>query len=431
MKVAILGGGLTSLTIAYNLSRKGYGVSVFEKREELGGMASGFKIENWDWFLDKTYHHVFASDAEILNLAREVGFNDFVLKDPSTASIFFNNGFKTYPMDTPINLLRLREIPFLDRLRTGFVLLLLKLSPFLSYYETHTATNLLKTSMGEKSWDKLWKELFRKKFGKYAGKILASFFWARIKKRTKKLAYPQGGFQAFVNHLETVLKRQGVLIFKDTEINLVENKQNAFSVLDREGRELGEFDLVVSTLPSPVSAQVLSNVLSTDEIRNLSKLKYLNAVQMIVESKERLFRGIYWANISTPRLNSMGIIEHTNMINEAHYGNNKVVYLANYVSADDKLWKMNREEIKRFYLHDLESLKPGYTRFIKRTFIVKIPFAQPVFDREFLKNKPRIKTSRKNLFLANLDMTYPYDRGTNYAVKLGNDTTNQILNSKH
>ncbi len=42
-----------------------------------------------------------------------------------------------------------------------------------------------------------------------------------------------------------------------------------------------------------------------------------------------------------------------------------------------------------------------------------------IFDKEFLKNKPDFETPLKGFYIANLDMTYPYDRGTNYAVALG------------
>jgi len=56
----------------------------------------------------------------------------------------------------------------------------------------------------------------------------------------------------------------------------------------------------------------------------------------------------------------------------------------------------------------------------------KAPFAQPIFDKEFVKNKPYFITPVKNFFIANLDMTYPYDRGTNYAVKLGKEVAKFI-----
>lgn len=63
---------------------------------------------------------------------------------------------------------------------------------------------------------------------------------------------------------------------------------------------------------------------------------------------------------------------------------------------------------------------------IQNSFLFKAPFAQPIFDKKFVKNKPDFITPIKNFFIANLDMTYPYDRGINYAVKLGKEVAELI-----
>src|SRR3989344_5256913 len=161
MRVAILGGGITGLTAGYLLAKKGHSVTIFEKEKILGGLASGFNPPNsatsdvtggWDWPLERAYHHLFANDDDILSFAKEVGFDQIYFQEPITASM----------------------------------------------YEKQTAKEFLKKTMGNDTWNIMWESLFRKKFGKYAGNILASFIWARIKKRTKKLGYIRGGFQAFV-----------------------------------------------------------------------------------------------------------------------------------------------------------------------------------------------------------------------------------------
>lgn len=40
---------------------------------------------------------------------------------------------------------------------------------------------------------------------------------------------------------------------------------------------------------------------------------------------------------------------------------------------------------------------------------------------------PRLQTSDPGLVIANLDMTYPYDRGTNYAVRLGRQAAADVV----
>ena len=63
---------------------------------------------------------------------------------------------------------------------------------------------------------------------------------------------------------------------------------------------------------------------------------------------------------------------------------------------------------------------------VTNLFVFKALYAQPIFDHDFEKNMPTFKTPDKNFFVANLDMTYPYDRGTNYAVKLGKQVARLI-----
>ena len=52
--------------------------------------------------------------------------------------------------------------------------------------------------------------------------------------------------------------------------------------------------------------------------------------------------------------------------------------------------------------------------------------AQPLYTTEFSKIVPQYKTPVPNLYFANMEQTYPYDRGTNYAVKVGKEVTSFI-----
>ena len=189
MKIAILGGGITGLTAAYYLAKKNHQITIFEKEKILGGLAAGFKTNNWDWYLERAYHHLFANDSDILNFAKEIRFNKIFFRSPETASLFNNetmnqsNNLTIYPLDTPLDLLKFPYLNIVDKLRAGIVITFLKLSPFLSIYEKQTSKEFLKKTMGEKVWNILWQQLFRGKYGDYAENILASFIWARIKKR--------------------------------------------------------------------------------------------------------------------------------------------------------------------------------------------------------------------------------------------------------
>ncbi|MEK7522630.1 MAG: FAD-dependent oxidoreductase [Patescibacteria group bacterium] len=426
MKIAILGGGITGLTAAYCLAKKNHQVTLFEKEKVLGGLAVGFKNNDWNWYLERAYHHLFANDYDILNFAKEIGFDKVFFRSPVTASLHefvirnsqLNNstitdyGLRIFPMDTPIDLFKFPLLGLIDKLRDRIVIAFLKLSPFLSIYEKQTSEEFLRKTMGKNVWNVLWQQLFRGKYGDYAGIILASFIWARIKKRTKALGYIEGGFQTFINVIEEQLKNLKVEMLKGNGVGEIKKQGDKFIINNTL------YDVVISTLPTPILIKVSQQILPENYLQKLSKIKYLHALTLILETDKPILDKTYWLNISTSKIPIMGIVQHTNFIDKKNYGGKHLAYLGWYLKREDKLMKMKKEELVKLVLPYLNKIQNSEFR-IQNSFLFKAPFAQPIFDKKFVKNKPDFITPIKNFFIANLDMTYPYDRGTNYAVKLG------------
>ncbi|MCR4276871.1 MAG: FAD-dependent oxidoreductase [Candidatus Roizmanbacteria bacterium] len=420
MKIAILGGGITGLTAGYYLAKKGHQVTIIEKGEVLGGLATGFKEKDWDWYLERAYHHLFASDSDILNFAKEIGYKKIYFNKPITSSLFLvGDKLSAFPLDTPIDLLMFPLLGLIDKLRAGIIILFLKLSPFLPVYKTMTSEEFLKKTMGIKVWNVLWQQLFRGKFGKYAGIISSSFIWARINKRTKALGYIEGGFQNFIDYIEDMLKRMRVSILKSCEIKDIKKKGSKFVINNIE------YDKVISTLPSPVLSRLASGLFSKEYLFRFDKLKYLNAITLILETDKPILDKTYWLNICTEKIPFMVLAQHTNFADKKNYNGRHLAYVGWYVDGDSKLLKMNKDEILKLVLPHLRKISNSKFQ-ISNSYLFKAPWAQPIFDKEFEKNKPDFVTPDKNFFIANLDMTYPYDRGTNYAVKLGKEVIELI-----
>lgn len=421
MRIGILGGGVTGLTAGYFLAKKGHAVTVYEKETTLGGMSSGFKSPTWNWWLDKTYHHVFSNDSEMLDFVKELGFPPISFQTPITASLYKqDNNYRIIPVDTPQDFLRLPFLSVTSKIRAGMTLAFLKLSPFLPYFEKQSAEDFLKRTMGEQAWETLWKELFRKKFGKYAGKILSSFIWARIKKRTRNLGYPEGGFQNFVDQLEEVSVKKGVLMEKGRGIVSIQQRRDDFYLVDNKGVIDVRYDAVISTVPTPAFERISSGIIPEPFRKNWKNLRYLHSVSLIIETQKSILPKEYWINICAEDIPIMGLVQHTHFVNASHYGNNHILYAENYVEDSSPLLRMTKDSLYAHYLPHLKKIRPDFGsgkppnlyRFI-------FPFAQPIYNTDFLTSRPTHETPVKNLYMANLDMTYPFDRGVNYAVTLG------------
>jgi len=97
--VAIVGGGITGLYLAYRLSPK-YQVTVFEKEANLGGLMSAIETGP-GWPIDSFYHHFFSSDKKLITLLEELSLPYFFTK-PVTA-IWQNNKVSPLSQSGPIN----------------------------------------------------------------------------------------------------------------------------------------------------------------------------------------------------------------------------------------------------------------------------------------------------------------------------------------
>src|SRR4030067_642462 len=127
MKVAIIGAGFGGLAAAYDLVRARHSVSIFEHSGAVGGLASGFKEPHWDWWVEKFYHHWFASDRHILGLIAELGWTERVLfKRPYTVMYYRDNWS---PFDSVPHMALFPGLGWgLDKLRFGLVGVYLRLS---------------------------------------------------------------------------------------------------------------------------------------------------------------------------------------------------------------------------------------------------------------------------------------------------------------
>ena len=72
-RIAIIGAGVAGLAAAYDLTKAGHSVVIYEAAPDVGGLAAGFKAAHWDWTLEKYYHHWFQSDKHMLGLIEELG----------------------------------------------------------------------------------------------------------------------------------------------------------------------------------------------------------------------------------------------------------------------------------------------------------------------------------------------------------------------
>ncbi len=462
MDIAIIGGGFTGLTAAYELSKKGHRVTVFEKDNVLGGLAHGFKRPGWEWHLEYAYHHLFANDWAILSLIKELGLESkLILTRPITAnylpspvipgltqdpSSLSKTGFRLggrndkgtmVQLDSPIHLLRYPGLSIFDKLRTAALLAFCKVNPFWQPLEGITAKELFEVIGGKAAWEKLWEPLVVGKFGDLADTVAASWLWARIKKRTPKLYYINGGFHTVVEALERAIKKHGGIIQTGTTISSItqpNKKKICFFVSGRKSNNKSfsnlPFDKVLLTIPTPIATKLLSS--SGLTVLPSPLIPHLHAQTLILETKEPILKDTYWLNITDRSFPFLAVVAHTNMIDKKHYAGHHLTYFGNYLPEDHPYLSMTNNQLFKLFLPYIKRLNLSFhSSFVIRHSSFLGMYAQPVHQLHYSNIAPRLETSIKGVYLANLDSIYPWDRGTNYAVELGIKAAKIIQSDKY
>src|SRR5437899_9886187 len=125
-----------------------------------------------------------------------------------------------------------------------------------------------------------------------------AWFWARIHARTPRLGTFVGGFQAFMDKLAEVVKREGAEIRLNSAVTGIKKLADGSLQVEAAGHAT-PFDVVIST-SSPALMARLAPDLPAEYSEKLRQLKSMGAVVMVLALHRRLTNGIYWHNLPKP-----------------------------------------------------------------------------------------------------------------------------------
>ncbi|MEY4669079.1 MAG: hypothetical protein RL518_1778 [Pseudomonadota bacterium] len=431
-RIAIVGGGFTGLSAAYDLCKAGCDVTIFEHDGEIGGLAGTFELAPGTR-VEKFYHHWFTSDVDVLNLIDELGLSDLKRYVSSNTGLYFTNSI--FRLASPLDLLKFHPIPLLDRIRTGFMALIARRINSWRELEDISAEEWLIKYGGKKAYDVIWSPLMQGKFGAEAKNVSAVWIWNKLKlrgsSRNKKggesLVYFGGGFGALTNGIRASLESKGVTIKTSTAVKsiLVDNGR-AVGVETSAGRHAA--DIVLCTVPLPQFLEMTPG-LPTSYVDKCQQIRFLGNSCLVLRLNRSL-SSTYWLNVADPSFPFVGIIEHTNLDSKENYNGEHIVYLSKYLPTTEPLFSMNAEETYTYCEPFIQKIFPEFNRSWVNSFHVwKARYSQPVITKNYSRNIPDFQTPIKSLWLNTMAQIYPEDRGTNYAVRYGRKVASEILAS--
>ena len=408
-KIAIIGGGITGLTLGKLLSCR-YQIAIFEKEKKPGGLSAGVKMPHWQWPLENFYHHFFSSDKKTIKLLKELGLG-YSFKRPKTAT--YQNK-KIYQLDSAPSLLAHPYLNLYQKLRAGTAIAALKAWPSAKFLEKKEAVEFLPKIMGKKAYQTLWEPLLWGKFGQEMNQVSAGWFWARIKKRSQKLAYPEGGFSNLAVKLEEEIKKNGGKIFLNKPVNNLSKIENTF-------------DKIIITTPIPIFLKIAPH-LPQNYQQNLREIKHLGAINLILVCQKPLLpENVYWLNINERSFPFVALVQHTHFVNPRFYNHKHILYIGGYYPQNHLFFKKNKEELLKEFFPYLKKINSHFSaNDIEDLILTANLYAQPLVVPNYKNLIPPHQTPLKNVYLASMEQVYPWDRGVNYAIALAQKVAKMI-----
>lgn len=429
MKIAVIGAGVGGLTAAFDLWKKGHKVTVFEKESKPGGLAAGFKEKNWNWSIEKYYHHWFKTDKAILSLIDELGLTDQVQFHRPKTVVYHQGNF--FPLDSPISALQFPGFSLVEKVRFGIITVFLKYFSRWEPLEKYSACEWLKRFYGKNLYKVLFEPLLVGKFSDFYQEVNMAWFWARFKARSTKLGTFKGGFQSFLDQFTELLIKKGVRFNFNARISKIaslENRKIEISISDRKII----YDKVLVTI-SPKILTSITPQLKGGYVEKINAQKSIGAVVVILSLKNQLSKeGYYWYNLpKSAGFPFLALVEHTNYVSADNFNGEHLIYCGDYLDRSHKYFTMNKKELIENFIPSLKKINPSFKKdWINKSWLFRTPYAQPIPQINHSSNLLQIKTPLTGLFLASMSQVYPWDRGTNYAVSFAHQAVQELLATK-
>jgi protoporphyrinogen oxidase len=428
-RAVVIGGGPAGLKAAHVLAKGGLAVTLLEQSNILGGLASSFEVQGAR--IERYYHFICRGDDDLITTLDELGLSA-KLHWKSSRMAYFVDG-RLYPFLTPVELLRFKPLPFFDRLRAGVAVKLIQrmkeedLAP-------QRAIPWLKSRFGERAYRVIWEPLMRFKFAEHADEISAAWIWARMVRLSRSrtspwredLGYVEGGSTTVLQALGRDLGHRGHRVVLEAPVEQIVIDDGRVLGVRTEG-EILPADVVVSTVTTSRFRKLTEGALRGPFVDALERIPTVGIFCLFL----RLSRSVtpfFWVNTHDRRVPFAGMIEYTNLHPVPELGGDHVLYVPQYLSADDPRYAQTDDEVLRKYSDALALINPAFDpSWIRFSAVFRDRYAQPICLTDYRETTPPFATPVRGLYLTDSCQLHPHDRSISGSFGLGRQAAELAL----
>jgi protoporphyrinogen oxidase len=422
-EIAIVGGGIAGLASAYFLGRQGYRPVVLEASDRLGGLATHFEHDGVA--IDRWYHVMLDSDADLCGLIDELGLRERLVW--AETGMGFYLGGRLYGFNTPLDVLRFRALPLIDRLRTGLGALYVTrgVRDGLPLDDVPVG-DWLRRIFGRRVFERIWSPLLRAKFGERVETVPAYWVWntlTREKNGSQEVkGYLRGGYARLSSALRAAIERAGGEVRLNSPVAALEDDGDGMWV--ETGRTRARYAAAISTLPMPLLAKLVRGPAA--RAIPLPDLSYQGIVNAVVLSRRRLER-FSWTIVVDPRFPFQGVVETTHVLPPESVGARHLIYVMNYCDASSELYARSDELLRRQAVDGLCALYPRFSPAdVEAVYVFRAPHVEPAWTVGYLRQRPAARVGDSRLYLCTTAQAYPRVTAWNTSVGLARETVGAL-----
>ncbi len=449
-KIAVLGAGLSGLSVAYRLCQKAnVDIEVIERDDRVGGLAKSFEHNGFTVDLGPHRFHT-QNEAVMSEFNGLLGKNQAIKERKSR--IYMQGKFFSWPL---VMSEALKSMPISKTFKIGGDYLWARWRYFLLKPEDKSYEDWVVNRFGREIFNLFFRDYNAKLWGLKPNEIskdwasqrvslkglwdavVQSVFKPKKQARTNvsRFHYPiKGGIGMLSRMFADQITWQGGRIVLNTEVTKMESSGDKLTGISIRNKNTGQsetrnYDYVFSTLPLTKMVEFIAPSAEGKVIEAAQNLKFKSLIFVYCVINRPKITPDHWIYLPQAELATNRISEIRNF-SEQNVIPGKTI-LCGEISCDfgDPVWRMSTAELQKKFLGDLSLLKFISQSDLEETFVFREEFAYPIYDIPYAQNMQKTLAylkSFKNLTMLGRNGLFRYNN-MDHCLEMGFKAADKFL----